>query len=117
MKLTIKDIPVSMNGPRGLLRMHWARRRKYTEKWSWMIRGALGYPGVLEPAPDKARVYITQYRKRLMDTDNLFASVKPILDGLIDWQLIRDDSPGHCELTVKQEKSGETRTEISIEAS
>ena len=112
--LSIPDVPVSPNGPKGYLRMHWAKRAKYNEAWAWRIRGAMGWPAVFDQAPDKARVTITQYRKRTMDYDNLVASCKCVLDALVDWELIADDSPDHIELVVKQEKSAETHTEIEI---
>jgi Holliday junction resolvase RusA-like endonuclease len=75
----------------------------------------MGWPAVFDQAPDKARVTITQFRKRLLDTDNLWASVKPLVDGLEDWQLLVDDSPAHCELVVRQEVAKVPRTEIDIE--
>ena len=115
-KLTIPDIPVGPNGPRGLMRMHWTKRRKYMDKWSWLVRQALGWPGILEPAPDKARVTIVQHRKRLMDKDNLYASCKPLLDACVDWQLLYDDSPSHCELEVQQCVTTDgVHTDITIE--
>jgi len=112
--LSIPDVPVSPNGPKGYLRMHWAKRAKYNEAWAWRIRGAMGWPAVFDQAPDKARVTIVQFRKRLLDEDNLWASVKPIVDGLEDWQLLVDDSPAHCELVVRQEIAKVPRTEISV---
>jgi hypothetical protein len=96
--------------------MHWAKRARYNEAWAWRIRAAMGWPAVFEQAPDKARVTITQYRKRTMDYDNLVASCKCLLDGLVDWELIEDDSPDHIELTVRQEKAKDTHTEIEIQA-
>ena len=113
--LSIPDVPVSPNGPKGYLRMHWAKRAKYNEAWAWKVRAAMGYPGILNQAPDMARVTIVQYRRKMLDTDNLWASVKPIVDGLEDWQLLVDDSPAHCALTVKQEVAKEVHTEIEIQ--
>jgi hypothetical protein len=113
--LSIPDVPVSPNGPKGYLRMHWAKRAKYNEAWAWRIRGAMGWPAVFDQAPDMARVTIVQFRKRLLDEDNLWASCKCLLDGLVDWELIADDSPDHIELTVRQEVAKETHTEIEIE--
>jgi Holliday junction resolvase RusA-like endonuclease len=75
----------------------------------------MGWPAVFDQAPDKARVTITQFRKRLLDTDNLWAWVKPLVDGLEDWQLLVDDSPAHCELVVRQAVAKTPRTEVTIE--
>jgi Holliday junction resolvase RusA-like endonuclease len=96
--------------------MHWAKRARYNEAWAWRIRAAMGWPAVFDQAPDKARVTITQYRRKLLDVDNLYSACKPILDGLEDWRLIEDDSPDHIELTVRQEKAKDTHTEIEIQA-
>ena len=114
--LSIPDVPVSPNGPKGYLRMHWAARARYNESWAWKVRAAMGYPGILEQAPDMARVTIVQYRRKMLDVDNLYSSCKCLLDGLVDWELIADDSPDHIELTVRQEVAKEVRTEIDIEA-
>lgn len=110
--LTIPDVPVSNNV---LLRMHWAKRARYNDSWAWQVRKAMGYPCIFEAPPVKASVYITQHRQRLLDTDNLYGSVKPLVDALREWQLIYDDSPDHCELTVKQEKSKTVYTDIVVE--
>ena len=90
--LSIPDVPISPNGPKGYLRMHWAKRAKYNEAWAWRIRGAMGWPAVFDQAPDMARVTIVQYRRKMLDVDNLYSSCKCLLDGLVDWELIADDS-------------------------
>jgi Holliday junction resolvase RusA-like endonuclease len=50
-----------------------------------------------------------------MDYDNLVASCKCVLDALVDWELIADDSPDHIELTVRQEVAKTPRTDVLIE--
>lgn len=58
-------------------------------------------------------VTIRQYRYGILDDDNLFASVKPLLDGLKSFirrrgkvtagaGLIWNDNPRHCRLAVEQ---------------
>ena len=109
--LSIPDVPVSNNV---YIRWHWSRRYKYDNTWSWQIRRAMGWPGILDAAPDKASVSIVQHRKRLIDGDNLV--VKPLLDALKDWQLIWDDSPDHISLTVRQELTSDVQhTEVHIQ--
>ena len=80
-----------------------------------MVRAAMGWPCLYEDPPARARVNITQHRKRLLDTDNLYSSLKPVLDALIRNQLIRDDSPQSCVLEAKQVKASSLRTVIEIE--
>jgi len=56
-----------------------------------------------ESAP-RVVVRIVQSRRRLLDAENLWASVKHIVDGLKTAGLIRDDSPKEIVLQVVQEQ-------------
>ncbi len=64
----------------------------------------------------RAFVFITSFRRRLLDTDNLVG--KYVVDSLRYAGLIFDDSPDQITLTVRQRKvahKGEERTEVTIE--
>ena len=112
--LTIDEVPRSPNGPNGLLRMHWARRRRYADGWYWLVFRAMG--GDAHCCGElRATVRIHQVRRRLLDTDNLYASVKPVLDAMRKTGLIFDDSAKWCDLTVTQEVGRPVRTLIEME--
>jgi len=113
MRLLIPEIPRSPNGPRGLFRMHWAARNRYFQRWHTLVRSA--HDNGHKPCKVKMRVSISQMRKRKLDTDNLYASVKPILDALKYWKLIKDDAPDWCELTCSQVVGKEAVTIVVIE--
>ena len=113
MRLVIPDIPKSPNGPRGLLRMHWAARKRYWEYWRNLIRAEIDNSH--EPCQTKQHVSITQIRQKKLDPDNLIASCKPILDALVAWTLIKDDSPDYIELSVRQDVEKGKFTIVVIE--
>ena len=119
--ISIPRVPVGPNGPKGLLRMHWSKRRKL--KWGWeteilyALRTSADYANwVVSPATidQRRRVTIRQYRKRLFDRDNLFTSCTPLINAM-KGILIRDDSEKWLSLHVYQEKSRDERTEITVE--
>jgi Holliday junction resolvase RusA-like endonuclease len=112
-RMVIQDIPKSPNGPKGLLRMHWASRSRYNKLWQTYIRAEMNNSH--KPCKQKMRVSISQMRKRLLDPDNLHASVKPILDALVHWKLIKDDSAAWIELDCRQVVGKEKITVIEIE--
>lgn len=113
MKLIIPEVPISLNK---MLRQHWAKRRLYYREWKWLIRSKfIGYPlSFLYPQTKKCIVIITQYRKRLLDKDNLLGSCKAVLDAIRYWGLIKDDSPKWIDLEVYQYIGKPVRTEIEI---
>ena len=113
MRLVIPDIPRSPNGPKGLLRMHWAAKNKYNLYWYQLVRSMIDMTAVYPTGRQK--VSISQMRRRMLDPDNLVASVKPILDALVKWELIEDDDAEHIELQVTQAKGKEKITIIDIE--
>jgi hypothetical protein len=55
-------------------------------------------------------------RKRALDRDNLWASVKPLVDALTFWCLIFDDSEKWIDLDCRQVIGKEKITIINIEA-
>jgi Holliday junction resolvase RusA-like endonuclease len=96
--LTIKALPILPNqGHRG---RHWAVEAKYRREWHLMVRCAVGLLTPVSPL-DRARVTLTRVSKREPDTDNLMASWKPILDGLVRARVLFDDSPAHVELVSR----------------
>lgn len=67
-----------------------------------------------ENRKDKAHVRFTIRRRRLLDPDNAYASIKDLLDGLRDAGLILDDSEKRITLEVNQEKSSNGHQEETI---
>jgi hypothetical protein len=113
MRLVIEDIPRGMNGSHGLLRMGWRARSKYNKYWLQLIRSQINMAH--RPARARQVVSISQMRRRLLDRDNLYASVKPILDALRHWKLIKDDSEKWIELQLLQQSGPQKITIINIE--
>jgi len=108
---TIQKLPSALNQRN---KWHWAKRARETKDWRLLVRAACGLPGTGE-VQGKHRVTITMYRKRLQDPDNATASVKPVLDALVAWGWLVDDSNEYVDLTVKEEKAKVQRTEIHWE--
>tara|TARA_R100001086_G_scaffold23425_3_gene11124 strand:+ start:773 stop:1126 length:354 start_codon:yes stop_codon:yes gene_type:complete len=65
----------------------------------------------------KAHVTITWIAKdkRRRDTDNLFASMKPYIDGLVDSGLLTDDDAMHVSYTLRYERGEKDNTIIEVE--
>lgn len=51
---------------------------------------------------ERISVRIVQYRRRLLDKDNLYGGTKPLTDGIAQAGLIPDDSEGEIELEITQ---------------
>lgn len=103
-------------------RLHWAQRHRILREWkrsAFMLgtsaRNTEGWN--VATAQDRRQVVITLRRSPLLDPDNAYASVKPVVDGLVSAGLIHDDGPVFLELTVRQEKARrrfEQRTIIEV---
>ena len=73
--------------------------------------------GEPETPYDLAHITITWVAgdKRRRDPDNLFASMKSYIDGLVDAGLIADDSAMHVSYTLRYERGDKNNTIIEIE--
>ena len=117
--LTIPRIPKSPNRGRGVIGWSiWSSARKERDVWraelAFALRTTFGFKG-WNHNNRRRRVVITQYRKRLLDKDNLYTSVKRLVDAMRDLQFIKQDSERWVDLKALQEKSAEERTTILIE--
>lgn len=98
---------------------HWSSRRKIRKRWrdvvAWKCR-ELGRPR--RPLP-RARVTLTRYSPRACDFDNLVASFKPVLDGLVDGGVLAGDAPEHLEggqARYRREPRGRVGIRVEVEA-
>jgi hypothetical protein len=81
-----------------------ARRISPTQPEPPTSPALVGSPEGEEKSLGRARVSIVRRSTRLLDRDNLFASVKWLLDWLCIAKLIPGNDPDSIELEVTQEK-------------
>lgn len=111
--LTVPAAPPGMNA---LMRMHWRQRVKTLTLWKRLIWSARCQISGSPPVPfKKANVTVERRSPGQLDPDNLYASMKVVLDSLKDQKFIEDDSPNHINLIVTQVR-GKAQTTILLEA-
>ena len=97
--------------------MHFAQRSRLKKAIEIQLVG-FGEPIVqLLPVVDLKIVRYYGYRKRAFDLDNLYGSVKLLVDAMRSLEIIAEDTPKHISLTVEQEKSPDKSTFVTIDAS
>jgi len=118
-KLTILlSLPPKALSPNA--RVHYMARAKsaklYREAGAWEAVSAMRRAKIRPPKAKKATVRYTAVHKvrRRRDHDNLIASMKPALDGLVDSGLLEDDS-GVTMLPVVWETGEQTGIRIDVE--
>lgn len=97
--------------PNAMVRWHWGRRARERKVWRdatvWAVREA--YPRSSLPGrfvPVEVAVTFVYGVRRTRDRDNMVASLKPVLDGLVDARVLADDGPEHLvRLSVDEEVS------------
>ena len=116
------SIPIDMPSLNVYMRWHYRKQTAWRNTIEQYIF-VLGQPIIQFDGPvfvDIVRHY--GHRKREYDTDNLYASVKPILDSLktpkgrsrSGLSVIVDDNPKICRLSVSQQKSSDKFSKIVV---
>jgi hypothetical protein len=117
MRLTV-SLPVTTPSLNKLLRTHYRERKRMKKgfEWEFLVAGACESQYRIDGAK-KRRIELKAFRARLLDQDNFIGGLKPFLDGLIELELIHDDSPEYLEFRAEQIKAGKVdqRLEITIE--
>ena len=108
-KLKTMRLPPSLN-----VRMHYMVRAKWTaafrEQSCWVAKEAK------VPKLAKAQVTLVNRTCHPKDIDNLYGSVKPIIDGLVDAGVLPDDAAKFLDLQCRNEKVATLKSqEVLIE--
>lgn len=103
------------NGTGGLLRLHWAARKKLAERLDWIVRAQTSYCHTGAVHLELVRYSMSS---TLMDYDNLVSTGKFVLDSIVRRKVIVDDNPSVIVTRLyRQEKvkgKDEQRTVITI---
>jgi hypothetical protein len=73
-------------------RAHWAVKARNARKWRELGADAIRAHRPVAPLR-RARVKLTRHSSHELDFDNLAFSFKPLLDSLVESQIIQDDDP------------------------
>ncbi len=117
LRLPYATPPLSLNG-----RMHWATKARITAEIRTFV--ALSCRGIFQVVTADARMIhveliYTPRDSRRRDRDNLVATLKPCIDGLVDAGIVPDDSPEYVTWTppiIAPADSKDPRLELSITA-
>ena len=103
--LSFAVLPPGLNGRDGLLRMHWTTRQQLMALWRGLVREQIQKQSTpFFDTKHPCAITATRCERRFMDWDNMGASLKPVLDGLIDVGVLADDGPRVVtHLTMYQE--------------
>ena len=95
-KLPFKKLPLSLND-----RMHWAQKNKITKQLRMIGRTK----SRMIPDLPRCRVELIWYvnTRHRRDVDNAYATLKPLADGLVDAEIVPDDTPEWMEKLVRIE--------------
>ena len=120
-------LPYALPSLNKLLRMHWSERKKEAKRMSESVAAVTAHLPKGAKPPEHARVTVVRYASRAMDEDNLYGSVKHLLDVLqpkserhpFGLGLIAGDDPAHLTVTVRFERSSRAaaRTSVLVEKS
>lgn len=96
-----RRIPHSLNA-----RLHWAARHRWNKAWKESVQaGIWENKRRLGRMPySRAKVVVTLHTMRLLDMDNAYTCVKPVVDALTLYGVIVDDRMDCIDLAVQQVK-------------
>ncbi len=103
-------LPASLPSPNSRMswQVRWRLSKEVRQQVALLTRSEMTRLGVEKAAGPRTlrltRIYSP--RHRLLDVDNLTASVKPCLDGLRDAELIADDKPSMLRLLPVEQERG-----------
>lgn len=98
-------------------RLHWSELSRAKRAAKELAMGLVFERGKPQQPIEKAHITITWVAKNKIrrDPDNLFASMKPYIDGLVASGLLIDDSAVNVSYTIRYERGGKDNTIIEVD--
>lgn len=98
LRLKVEGSPPSLNGPGGLMRMHWTKKEELQQLWVFLLMEAMTPEerGMFKRRRFKrCNVIYTRYTTHHigLDWDNMASSFKLVGDGLNQLNVVEDDNP------------------------
>ena len=93
------------------MQLYRAKRQAKDEAMALVLEQ--GRPGTPYEAAHITITWVAKDKRR-RDPDNLFASMKPYIDGLVDAELIADDSAKNVSYTLRYERGDKDNTIIEV---
>lgn len=123
-EFSIPMLAPSLNGSKGLMRMHWAAYRKVRDLWTTSIITVRYQPFADAPMMpqypvEECEVEITRYyATQPLDLDNLYAAAKVPLDAMRKAGVLVEDDPSvvtslNCR-QFKVPKKDQQKTKITL---
>lgn len=106
--LRVEGLPRSLN--KSLSRSALKNSQSYIKNWRTKI-WRMSWGKEPEKPLEKAEIKIIRHCKKFLDADNALASFKPIIDGIVDANVIKDDSwtvTGMWQFDQQKIEKGET---------
>ncbi len=109
--IEIPRLAPGLNGPKGLMRMHFNDYANEKKSWCWWFKKAA--LGVVAPVPCIVEFH-RYYGKQPMDIDNAYSTCKIPLDAMRSNGILVEDNPNHVVAislhqikvaTLKEEKT------------
>jgi hypothetical protein len=118
-ELCIFNVPPSAN----VLRRKYRNPHVYAklrDSWGWILFATATLRERKElrdmgKGGKRVKVSVCVQHRQLFDRDNLFASVKPVLDSMVGLRWLKDDSEKEIQLEVVQSKGEPFKTTIRLE--
>lgn len=89
-EITFQGKVAGNNGPGGLLRLHWTKKKALSERYQWQVKAQAA--GVCHAGP--VRLELIRYSSgNNMDYDNLVSTGKVLTDSIVKCAVLPDDNP------------------------
>lgn len=112
-ELTFPGSIAGMNGSKGLIRTHWARKKAMKNYYHYHVKSQTS-----NAHPGPVKLSLTRYSTGVeMDYDNLVSTGKNLIDSIVSAGVIKDDKKSIIQQREYEQikcKKGEQRTVIII---
>lgn len=107
---TLRYVPHNMSNQR----MNWRKKNEWNKAWKAEVSYQIMENKLKRDKKEFADVHIVFFTIRKMDKDGAYNAAKPVVDGLVEAELIEDDSEEHIDLKVSQIKVGKVKEQKVI---